>query len=170
MIEPMPRADPIVTITTTRQRPDLIDTVAAWVWSAFRRESGHDLASLRARTAACQAETGPEQCFVLLADGEPAGTVGLIHHDLDERPELTPWLAAMYVRPEARGRGYARQLIRALEHECMKAGIDRVWLYTHKAERLYASLGWRSVETIAKNGANPVLMCRDLSPGPAEGS
>jgi hypothetical protein len=45
--------------------------------------------------------------FILLADGEPVGTASLAAHDLDERPDLTPWLAGVFVDPHTRGQGYA---------------------------------------------------------------
>jgi GNAT superfamily N-acetyltransferase len=82
--------------------------------------------------------------------------------DLDARADLTPWLAAMYVRPEARGRGYARALIRAVENEAARAGYDGLWLYTLRAEGLYLKAGWRTVERIVADGRPATLMRRDL--------
>jgi GNAT superfamily N-acetyltransferase len=95
-------------------------------------------------------------------DGEPVGTAGLIASDLSSRPDLTPWLAAMYVRPDARGRGYATDLIRAVEGAARVAGFDRIWLYTFEAEGLYLKAGWQPVEQIEHNGRPATLMRRDL--------
>jgi hypothetical protein len=67
--------------------------------------------------------------FILLADGESVGTASLAAHDLDERPDLTPWLAGVFVDPHTRGRGYAANLIAAIEHEAQAASIATLWLY-----------------------------------------
>lgn len=100
--------------------------------------------------------------FILLADGEPVGTASLVAHDLDERPDLTPWLAGVFVEPRARGRRYAARLISAVEQEAHGASVPTLWLYTNKAERIYARAGWQAVETVQHSGKPFVLMRHDL--------
>jgi GNAT superfamily N-acetyltransferase len=100
--------------------------------------------------------------FILLADGQPVGTASLVACDLDERPDLSPWLADVFVLPAARRRGYAVHLIAAVEEACRAASISTLWLYTRTAERLYARNGWRTVETVVHNGRSYALMRRDL--------
>jgi GNAT superfamily N-acetyltransferase len=104
------------------------------------------------------------QSFVLLVDDEPVGTASITAHDLEERPDLTPWLAGVFVVPEARGQGYAGQLVAAVEEEARRASISTLWLYTNTAERIYARVGWRTVETILHDGKPHALMRRDLLP------
>jgi N-acetylglutamate synthase-like GNAT family acetyltransferase len=95
---------------------------------------------------------------------KPVGTASLVAHDLDERPALTPWLAGVFVVPEARSRGHVMHLIRAVEDACRSAGIGTVWLHTASAERVYARAGWHTVEAIQRRGRRPVtLMRRDLT-------
>ena len=149
-------------IVTTVDRPDLIDVAAEWIWNAFWKKNGYTLEQIRALVISSNAVVGPSQCMLLLVDGVPVGTAGLIRNDLDSRPELTPWLAAMYVRPELRGRGYALELIRAVENAAVLAGYSQVWLYTLVAEGLYLKAGWQSVERFEMEGVQAVLMRRDL--------
>jgi GNAT superfamily N-acetyltransferase len=158
-------------IVTTVDRPDLIDIAAEWIWNAFWKKDGYTLEQLRAMVISSDAVIGPNQCMLLLVDGVPVGTAGLIKSDLvgdlaqgigDSRPELTPWLAAMYVRPDSRGRGYALELIRAVESAAVLAGYNHLWLYTLVAEGLYLKAGWRSVERFEVNGVQAVLMRRDF--------
>ena len=149
-------------VVTTVERPDLIGVAAEWIWRAFWKKNGYTLEQIRALVMSSDAVIGPSQCMLLLVDGAPVGTAGLIESDLDSRPELTPWLAAMYVQPESRGRGYALELIRAAENAAVAAGYSRVWLYTFVAERLYLKAGWQSVEQFETGGAQAVLMRRDL--------
>jgi hypothetical protein len=83
---------------------------------------------------------------------------------LDERPNLTPWLAGVFVIPAARGRGHVIHLIRVVEVACLSAGVGTVWLHTANAERVYARAGWHAVEAIQRRGRRPVtLMRRDLT-------
>ncbi len=154
--------DPLTEIVTTVERPDLIVTVAEWIWSSFWKEHGYALKDVASRVAAANAVVGPPQYFVLLVDGEAMGTAGLIVNDLSSRPELTPWLAAVYVRPEARHRGYARALIRAVEDAARVAGFGCLWLYTSVAEGLYRKAGWQAAERFERHGSPAVLMRRDL--------
>ena len=84
---------------------------------------------------------------------------------LAERPDLTPWLAGVFVVPEARRRGYAARLIAAVEQAGRAGSIPTLWLYTSSAERIYARAGWRTVETFDRRGKPTALMRRDLAGG-----
>ena len=149
-------------------RPDLLPIVAGWLWHEWWHQDGYTLEQTHDAVAASVSPSGPPQSFVLMIDGKPIGTASLVVHDLDERPDLTPWLAGVFVIPEARGPGHVVHLIQAVEAPCRSAAIPGVWLYTAGAERVYARAGWRSVETIQRHGRRPVtLMRRDLtSPDP----
>jgi GNAT superfamily N-acetyltransferase len=103
--------------------------------------------------------------FILLAEGDPVGTASLAAHDLEERPDLTPWLAGVFVDPRVRGRGYAAHLIAAVEDECRATSISTLWLYTRTAERIYARAGWRTIEIVQHSDKPYALMRRDLVPG-----
>lgn len=100
--------------------------------------------------------------LILLADSQPVGTASLVAHDLDERPELTPWLAGMFVVPQSRGQGYAARLTAAVEQEARAASISTLWLYTNTAERIYARAGWQTFETVQLDDTPFALMKRNL--------
>jgi len=152
-------------IVTTADRPDLVPTVTGWLWREFWRHDGSTLEQTRDAVAASAAQPGLPHCFVLLADGEPVGTASLTATDLDERPDLTPWLAGVFVVPEACGQGHATRLVAAVEAAGRSASIPKLWLYTNTAEGLYARIGWRSVAAIQRCNRRPVtLMRRDLIP------
>ena len=157
-----------LTITRITDRPDLVPIVAHWLWHEFWQHDDYTLEQTRAVIAASVARSGPPQTFVLLLDDQPIGTASLATEDLDERPDLTPWLASVFVVPEARGRGYAARLVAAVEAACHSARISTVWLYTNTAERLYTRAGWCVVETVLRYGKRPVtLMRRNLPLDPA---
>ena len=137
--------------------------VARWLWQAFWHDSGKPFEQLleAVRTSSVTAGLMP-RTFILLADGEPVGTASLVAHDLEERPDLTPWLAGVFVELHARGQGYAGHLISAVEQEARSASVPTLWLYTNKAEHIYARAGWHTVETVKHGGRPFALMKRDL--------
>ena len=92
-------------MTTVRERPDLLPIVAEWTWREWWDAEGMTLEQTIAVYADCVAERGAPQTFVLLEDDRPVGTATLAREDLDERPELTPWLAGVFVVPDRRGAG-----------------------------------------------------------------
>jgi GNAT superfamily N-acetyltransferase len=144
----------------------LAPVVAGWLWDAFWHHSGKPFAQLLDVVKNQPRHCRMPKTFILLADTEPLGTASLVAHDLDERPDLTPWLAGMLITPQARGRGYAACLINAVEQEARAALISTLWLYTNTAERVYARAGWQTCETIQHNGRISALMKRDLFPQP----
>lgn len=150
-------------VTTIARRPDLLPVVADWLWREFWQRTGCSLEQAQAIYADCRAEVGAPQTFVLLADGTPVGTATLATEDLEERPDLTPWLAGVFVVPEARGRGYVTHLLAAFDAACRAASIRTAWLYTSTAERTYLRGGWQVAEVIGRPGQPPVtLMRRDF--------
>ena len=134
-------------IVRIAERPDLVPTVAKWLWDEWHLDAAESFDATRDAVAASVSSSGPPQTFVLLVDDRPIGTASLVAHDLDERPKLTPWLAGVFVIPEARGRGHVIHLIQAVEMACRSAGVGTVWLHTTSAERVYARAGWHSVES-----------------------
>lgn len=155
---------PKLSVTTLGRRPDLLPIIADWLWREFWQQDGALLAETRAIYAECTAETGAPQTFILLSDETPIGTATLARHDLDERPDLTPWLAGVFIAPASRGHGRVKHLLHAFDDACRAAAIDTSWLYTLSAARIYASSGWTEVETVARPGKAPVtLMRRDFA-------
>jgi GNAT superfamily N-acetyltransferase len=110
---------------------------------------------------------GPEETFVLFDRDRPVGTASLVHRDLETRPDLTPWLAGVFVQPAFRGQGYATELVRRVEAFASSASVPTLWLYTWTAEPLYTRLGWQraGLETDPKRGREVALMTRRLSGG-----
>lgn len=147
-------------IVTIADRPDLVPIVVRWLWHEFWKHDGYTLGQTHAAVAAATVQYGPPQTFVLLIDGVAVGTASLAIEDLDERPCLTPWLAGVFVVPEARGRGYATRLVQAVEMACQAATIPSAWLHTNSAERMYARVGWQRIEVVQRTAKRPVILMR----------
>lgn len=144
-------------------RPDLVPLLAGW----FHREWGH-----------ISADRTPERYARLLSDnlnrdnipltvvafenGRPVGTASLDVNDLDDQDDLSPWLASVVVEPELRGKGLGTALIRRIEEEARRFGVQTLYLWTEDADALYARLGWRRRETRKYRDAEIIVMEKAL--------
>lgn len=153
-----------IDIVSTFDRPDLAPLTARWRWEAFYADDGTPLEAVveHAVRMAADPQLMP-QTLVLLEDGVPVGTASLTAHDMDDRPDLTPWLAGLYVQPASRGRGHAVRLVAAVERLAAEAGIAVLWLFTQSAAGLYDRLGWTTAETLVEGDRTFVIMRRALA-------
>ncbi|HCS46199.1 MAG TPA: N-acetyltransferase [Pseudomonas sp.] len=122
--------------------------------------------TLEARTERMRAACGKgavPTVLVALDDTQLLGGALLIESDLASRPELTPWLAGVYVKAEHRGRGIASRLVSRIVQEAAALGVPKLYLYTDAAQSLYARLGWEIVEQLDDNGLDVTVMERDTS-------
>lgn len=126
--------------------PALADTLADWhhaQWGDLMVPWTHAeaLAELRAHAAGGDC---PTTLVALAADDSLLGSVSLVLEDAPELKEIGPWLASLYVQPQARGQGVGAALVRALvAHAASVAGIETLYLFTHDQTRWYQSLGWQ---------------------------
>lgn len=142
---------------------DLVDTVAAWTYSAWGHLSPEmTRAAWRAETCDNAGPEGVPSTFVAWLDGQPVGTASLVAHDMTTRSDLTPWLASVYVEPGARGRGVASALVQRVETEARNAGLSHFYLYTPDQQQLYARLGWHPVDKAVYRGEQVTIMRRQF--------
>lgn len=98
----------------------------------------------------------PSTLVALDEHGAPIGSVSLV---VEDSPDLAafpgPWLASLFVAPEARGRGLGQALVRALVAQAAAAGLPRLRLFTPWHRAFYERLGW-SFEASARVGGQAV--------------
>lgn len=58
------------------------------------------------------------------------GFISLFKYDGEERKDLTPWYATMYVKDEYRGKGYSKILNKAILEEATRLGFSKIYLKT----------------------------------------
>ena len=80
------------------------------------------------------------------------GFISLFKYDGDERCDLSPWYATMYIKKEYRGLGYSKLLNDAILKEALKLGYKRVYLKTDLVN-YYEKFGAKYLEQL-KNGEN----------------
>jgi GNAT superfamily N-acetyltransferase len=129
--------------------PNLIEELAELnfkEWGEFRPGD-----TLEARTERMRAACGKgaiPSVVVAIEDSQLLGGALLIDSDMKIRPQLTPWLAGVYVKAEQRGRGVASQLVKRIVEEAAALDVRELYLYTDAAQSLYARLGWEVVEDL----------------------
>jgi GNAT superfamily N-acetyltransferase len=152
-----------VRILPLRDRPGALTEIGAWQFAEWGHLYPED--TLESWTRGLQAQLGGQGIpTVLLAEdetGRPLGTASLIAHDIDGDLR-TPWLASVFVAPAARGRGIASALVSAVERLATKLGVERLYLFTTKQERLYAGLGWEKLERCDYRGEMIQVMSKTL--------
>ena len=101
----------------------------------------------------------PNYCKLLLLDDETlVGFISIFPQDGEERKDLSPWYATMYVKKEYRGKGYSKILNDAILKEARKRKIKRLYLKT-ELNNYYEKFGAKYIEKL-KNGEK--LLCFDL--------
>lgn len=88
--------------------------------------------------------------LILLEDDQLVGFISIFPSDGDERKDLSPWYATMYVKKEYRGRGYSKILNDAILEEAKKKKINRLYLKT-TLDNYYEKCGAKFLE-ILENG------------------
>lgn len=87
------------------------------------------------------------------------GSVRMCEDDFDGlRPELTPWLATLFVIPKYRRQGIARALARAAFHAACAAGYSSMYLWTSSSQlagTLYKDLGMLAYFFLKEWGGGP---------------
>jgi GNAT superfamily N-acetyltransferase len=135
-----------VTVVSIAAHIDLVPVIARW----HHEEWGHldPAGSLQSWTDGLAERTCLERIpttFVALEGSDPVGSAALVEHDMETRPDLTPWLAGVFVLPSHRHRGIASRLVSHAMSKARKFGVETLYLYTRSAAPLYSKLGWRSI-------------------------
>ena len=103
--------------------------------------------------------------FVVVAidNNQLIGSSALVNEDMSTRKDLSPWLASVFVKPEFRKNGVGTNLVRYIEAEAQKRGIQKLFLYTEYARNLYAALGWRDLEECEYKGVSVAIMYKQFA-------
>ena len=139
-----------------------VPTLAAW----HHAQWGHLYSHWTEAIAAAELDehagrsAGLPTTLLALEGAELLGSVSLVFEDAPELQEHgSPWLASLYVRPEARGRGVGTALARAAVARAAGEGVPELFLFTPEHRDFYARLGWRALARTELRGTAVDLMC-----------
>ena len=90
----------------------------------------------------------PYYCkLVLLDDAVLVGFISIFESDGDERLDLKPWYATMFVKEEFRGNGYSRILNDAILDEARNRGFSKLYLKSDLVN-YYEKFGAKYIEDL----------------------
>ena len=145
--------------------PNTINTIATWIYNEWLKtnpdSSVNKIVSLLSQRINSSAVP---LTMVAYSDADtPVGTASLTELDMKSHPELSPWLGAVYVPPEARGLGIASELCNRIESEAKRLEYPKIYLFTKDQMPLYSKLGWKIRSTEDYKGMNVTIMEKALS-------
>lgn len=88
---------------------------------------------------------GKAPCILLgSVEDKIIGTVTLCLDELEELPQIYPWLSSLYVDESYRLKGFGESLVRACLQEARDLGYKEIYLFTDKRKLVswYKKMGW----------------------------
>lgn len=110
---------------------------------------------------ACRGEQLVPSTFIA-TDGRLLGSASLLAADMLTHPELSPWVASVYVRRAARGSGVGSALIRHLMEVATRGGLRSLYLFTPDRVEFYQRLDWVEIGRELYQGIAVTLMKVEL--------
>lgn len=101
--------------------------------------------------------------LVAIDKGKVIGMIALKKSDFKARPDLSPWLAGLYVNKLQRRKGVGTKLVREIENLAARLGASKLYLVTDDAEKFYSKLGWSVQERTVWHGFSVMVMEKDIA-------
>jgi N-acetylglutamate synthase-like GNAT family acetyltransferase len=153
-------------VVALAEHPHHWQTAAEWSFAAWHHEFPSDTVQTYLDQYAL-AQSKPEQLlevFAAVTDKDQLlGVSTLVHDDeLPDAPEPGPWLAAVFVTPDARKLGVGSALVQQVVNRARELDYPKIYLYTEHQENWYASTGWVKIRDIIFLGLHHTVMHLDL--------
>ena len=133
--------------------PELKLIAADRIWNTWWRPHGHLFQVVTDFFDELPEAQSIPFCLVAQDNGNYVGSVLGLVSDLEDRPELSPWVAALWVDPKYRRRGVAEALVRAALDELFALGYEAAYLCATAEKRgMYQRQGWVLIEADVGDG------------------
>ncbi|MDD3181363.1 MAG: GNAT family N-acetyltransferase [Alphaproteobacteria bacterium] len=152
----------LITIDYLENHPNLIPVCASWAFGQWGCQSGGSFERAKNRFTDGAKKNGIPLTLVAIDEGKPAGMISLWASDFEDRPDLSPWLASVYVHPFHRKKGIALLLVKRLEAEALRLGYKNLYLVTEESKGLYEKNGWQEMGHVQTHYGDASLMTKAL--------
>ena len=128
-------------IIEIRERPDLLEQCIDYFasrWGIDRRIYADSISH------SLTTDSPLPRWYLVLAGNKIIGSYGLITNDFISRQDLVPWLCALYVEKEHRGKNLGAKLLGHGRREAAVKGYEKLYLCT-SLEGYYERLGWKHI-------------------------
>ena len=145
-------------ILDLRDEPQQIPTLAEWhhqQWASLNPNG-----SLEKRILKMQDYLSDElvPSTFIAKTTELLGSAAIVENDMETKPDLTPWLASVFVAPEYRRQGVGSQLVKHAMQKAKQAGIEAMYLFTPDQVNFYQKLGWEVIANEEYRGHSVMVM------------
>jgi len=150
-------------ITYLKDNPEEVSVLAGWIydeWGKLAPGRTPETAHQKVRQTVGSSEI--PLTLMCRVDGKLAGTASIDTADMSTHPDLTPWMASVYVSPEMRRQGIASALCSRIRDELIRLNVKTAYLFTPDQEKLYESFGWKTFLREKYHGEQVVIMRLDL--------
>lgn len=108
--------------------PEFLCTVGTWMYEQWwsRRHDSPEVVYRLLRTHVHRDRV--PLTLVAFADGVPAGSLCVVENDCVHRPQYTPWVAGVFVKPEMRQRGIASKLLQAAAEAAARMRVEGLYI------------------------------------------
>ena len=153
-------------VASLAEHPHHWQTAAEWSFEAWKHEFPSDTVQTYLDQYAL-ASSEPEELLEVFAaidsQDDLLGVATLVDDDeLPDAPEPGPWLAAVFVTPDARKFGVGSALVEHVVNRARELGYPKIYLYTEHQENWYASKNWTKIRDIVFLGLHHTVMQLEL--------
>ena len=136
-----------IEISDLQNLPKLKPEVARRMWKAWWEPYGNSFQNVLDHINEIPATRGIPFGLLAHENENYVGSVLGIASDLEARPNLTPWVAALWVDPQFRKQGIATSLMKATLAEIFALGHSKTYLCATAEKRgSYQRFGWHLIE------------------------
>ncbi|MBI3870853.1 MAG: GNAT family N-acetyltransferase [Verrucomicrobia bacterium] len=139
--------------------PGQLELLAGWFHSEWHGFDHRSMEEVRAQLAENLNRGAVPITFLAYRGPEVVGAVSLDVSDLPSFDHLSPWLASLYVRPDARGAGIGSALVQHVQRFALSRGLVPLHLWTPGSTELYERCGWVTAER-ATHRSRPITIMR----------
>ncbi len=148
-----------VNISFLAEHSQHIPTLASWHQNEWHHISPHLTTAKRIdEYSSYRSDDTIPCCLIATHDDKLLGSASLVLSDMETRPELSPWLASVYVHPDYRCQGIATKLIKHCLDIARRTGIDKLYLFTPDQKDFYSHRGWQLLEDCEFHGEQVDIM------------
>lgn len=141
------------------QEPQHIPTLANWHQQEWAHlNPGSSLENRLEKMQAYLSAALLPSTFIYKQSGQLVGSAAIVACDMDTHPELSPWLASVFVAPHWRRQGIGTELVCHVMLQATQAGLPALYLFTPDQAAFYRRLGWSVMAKEVYRGCTVTLM------------
>ena len=140
-------------IYNLKDRPEFIEEVATltqkeWGQAGLTKEQFNNKVIKKIEKIKKSFENKFYCKLILVENNTLIGFISIFPTDGEERKDLSPWYATMFVKEEYRRKGYSKILNNAILEEAKRRGLQRIYLKTD-LENYYEKFGAKYIENLS---------------------